>query len=176
MTLDEFWGHIQKSKRKDASAHADALVKRLAKLAPEEILDFDHWWGAMKSEAYLWDVWGAAYIVGGGCSDDGFIDFRSWLILQGRDTFQAVVADPDRLAALKLPARTRCECYPGMTAWFEANGMSRDNRDYDAWGAACAARHPVGRHTDKHDMGEDWDFDDETECRKRLPLLSKKYL
>lgn len=32
-------------------------------------------------EAYRRDLWAAAYHANGGCSDDGFIDFRIWLIL-----------------------------------------------------------------------------------------------
>ena len=31
MTLDEFWEHIQKSKRADPDAHAERIEKRLAK-------------------------------------------------------------------------------------------------------------------------------------------------
>jgi hypothetical protein len=34
----------------------------------------------------------------GGCSDDSFMDFRTWLMLQGRDAIEAVVQDPDVLA------------------------------------------------------------------------------
>ena len=34
---------------------------------------------------YRWDMWAAAYLIGGGCSDDGFIDFRAGLIAQGLD-------------------------------------------------------------------------------------------
>src|SRR3954463_8818781 len=114
MTLDEFWEHVRKTRRKDPREHADALTARLAKRPPAEIIDFDHWWGVLKRESYTWIVWGAAYIIGGGCSDDGFIDFRSWLILQGRDVFQKVVADPDSLADLKIGHDTQCECYPAM--------------------------------------------------------------
>jgi hypothetical protein len=34
------------------------------------------------------------------CSDDGFDYFRSWLMLQGRETFGRAVAAPDSLADL----------------------------------------------------------------------------
>ena len=52
----------------------------------------------MLAEAYHWDLWGAAYLINGGCSDDGFEYFRRWLVLQGRDVFQAAVSNPDTLA------------------------------------------------------------------------------
>ena len=176
MTLDEFWEHVHKSKRANPREHADTLIQRLSKLPPEEIVDFDHWWNLMKFEADLWEVWGAAYIIGGGCSDDGFSDFRSWLVLQGRETFQVVVANPDALANLKLPERPRCECYPGSRAWFAATGLARDDQGYEEFAAVRRARCPFGAYPPERDRGENWDFNDEAECRKRLPKLSKKYL
>jgi hypothetical protein len=38
------------------------------------------------------------YLIGGGCSDDGFIDFRAGLIAQGRDWYERAAASPDDLA------------------------------------------------------------------------------
>ena len=44
-------------------------------------------------------MWDAAGIMKEyGCSDDGFIDFRAWLIAQGREVYFAALADPDSLA------------------------------------------------------------------------------
>jgi hypothetical protein len=48
--------------------------------------------------SYLGSLWAAAYRINGDCSDDGFDYFRDWLITQGRDMFEAAVADPDALA------------------------------------------------------------------------------
>lgn len=176
MTLDEFWEHINKTRRKDPDAHVEKLVKRLSKLPSDEVLDFDHWWNVLKAEAYHWNLWGAAYLMNGGCSDDGFIDFRSWLILQGRDTFRAAVADPDTLADVADPdaEEATCECYPGLRAWFAATGRAEDDAGYAAWNAAGEARHPRSRT--EGDMGENWDFDDDDETRKRLPRLAELYL
>jgi hypothetical protein len=177
MTLDEFWGHIDKSKRKDPDAHAERLIKRLAKLKSEEIIDFDDWWNLMHAEAYHWDLWGAAYLINGGCSDDGFIDFRSWLVLQGRDVFQAAVANPDTLADVELAAEEAyCECYPASAAWFEATGSQRDEAGYAAQEAAYRARYPEERGEKEPDLGEQWDFDDYEEVRKRLPRLAARFI
>ncbi len=43
--------------------------------------------------AYHWDLWALAYMAQGGCSDDGFRDFRAWLILQGKELFEAALQD-----------------------------------------------------------------------------------
>lgn len=45
-----------------------------------------------------WNLWGAAYVINGGCSDDCFEYFRGWLVLQGRETFERALANPDSLA------------------------------------------------------------------------------
>ncbi|MDD4496516.1 MAG: DUF4240 domain-containing protein, partial [Eubacteriales bacterium] len=36
-------------------------------------------------------------------SDDGFNDFRMWLISRGRDTYMAALKNPDTLADLEMP-------------------------------------------------------------------------
>jgi hypothetical protein len=42
-----------------------------------------------------------AYLEGF-CSDDGFTYFRFWLVLQGRDVFETVLADPEYLGEIKV--------------------------------------------------------------------------
>src|SRR6185369_16521467 len=49
--------------------------------------------------AYRWDLWAAAYIVNGGCSDDGFEYFRAWLISQGQRFYEKCLADPEAVGA-----------------------------------------------------------------------------
>ena len=46
-----------------------------------------------------------AYLINGGCSDDGFAYFRSWLISRGRAAYAAAVRNPDSLAGLVDPDR-----------------------------------------------------------------------
>jgi len=55
-----------------------------------------------EDRAYTWELWAAAYIVGGGCSDDAFSDFRATLISMGRQTFERVIADPQSLPSLSF--------------------------------------------------------------------------
>ena len=64
------------------------------------------------------DLWGAAYLINGGCSDDGFDHFRGWLMTQGREVFARAVAEPDSLA--ELP-QVRAAALSG--AEFEAEEM-----------------------------------------------------
>jgi hypothetical protein len=44
----------------------------------------------------------AAVLIGDGCSTDGFVDFRRWLISAGRRVYSAAIWDPDTLAAVEF--------------------------------------------------------------------------
>ena len=177
MTDAEFWAHISatRPRRYDADAHADALTSRLAGLPEGDILDFVHHWDAAGARAYRQDLWGAAYLVNGGCSDDGFQYFRWWLILQGRAAFDAALADPDSLVeVLDGEREVEAEVYPGLMAWFRATGTTEDDAGYAAFNRAMRFRHPTPP-TDPP-LAPEWDFDDDAEVRRRLPRLAAAYL
>ena len=60
--------------------------------------------------AYQYGLWTAANVMErGGCSDDGFMDFRAWLVAQGKEVYLAALADPDSLAnaARRVPGSER---------------------------------------------------------------------
>jgi len=78
-----FWKIIDESRQRadgDLDKQVDMLRARLEQSEPEEIVQFDKLFREYWIRAYTWDLWAAAYIIGGGCSDDGFMDFRGWLI------------------------------------------------------------------------------------------------
>jgi Protein of unknown function (DUF4240) len=63
-----------------------------------DVLDYHHIHSWLMAQFYRLALWGAAYLINGGCSDDGFDYFRGWLLSQGHATWQAALADPDSLA------------------------------------------------------------------------------
>lgn len=79
------------------------LTAALAGLPPEDIIEFDELAHAAQDQAYTAALWEACYVIEPGCSDDGFLAWRQWLIGQGRAAFERVLAEPDRLADL-VPA------------------------------------------------------------------------
>jgi hypothetical protein len=76
------------------------LGESLSALTVPEIEAFQRVFDDKLAQAYSWDLWGAAYVVHGGESDDGFEYFRRWLISRGRSSFEKAVAEPDSLAEL----------------------------------------------------------------------------
>jgi hypothetical protein len=85
----------------------DSLTDYLATLTEQDILEYYERFEKMREALYRYDLWAAAYLIGGGCSDDGFIDFRAGLIAQGRDWYQKAVASPDSLAGHPAVAGAR---------------------------------------------------------------------
>lgn len=149
----------------DPDRQVEAVKKRLVKLPPTEIQKFHRLFNQKLADAYTWDLWGAGYLINGGCSDDGFAYFRAWLISQGRAVYEAALANPDSLAGL----------------------TDRDRDDYEAedlWGVALDAYEEVtGKDMPavdfdwpKEPRGRRWDFDDDEEVLRRLPKLAKIYL
>jgi hypothetical protein len=95
---DRFWQIVDGTVSDDYDAQLDALAEVVSKLSREEIIAFAGDFQKASAAAYRWDLWGAAYLINGGCSDDGFIDFRSWLIAQGKSVYDAALANPESLA------------------------------------------------------------------------------
>lgn len=116
--------------------------------------------------ANRWDLWAAAYIMNGGCSDDGFLYWRCWLIAQGKANFDLAVADPQALAGMKLRfgEEGEYELEDLLMAFEEA----MDNAEIDDEDKPMI--------TDSGELqGTEFDFEDEDELQKRFPKLLKKF-
>lgn len=176
MTLDEFWATIASTRHSDVDAHLAALETHLAALPPDEIVDFDYWWKVLLREADHWALSGAFYLLTGRHSDDGFLYFRDWLILRGRDAFSAAVSDPDTLADLTDPSgHYSGENSVAINAWFAVTGLDPDD-GYDAFYAAQEVRHPSPAAPDlRVDRSGWWDSENEAEARLRLPRLAARF-
>lgn len=101
MDGDAFWLIIQETFVKaagDFDAQQSILTNALRKLEPGQIILFDNRFRQLRGYAYTWKLLGAAYLIQQGCGDDSFVDFRDWLIAQGREFFYRSVEDPDSLA------------------------------------------------------------------------------
>jgi hypothetical protein len=149
---------------------AKHAVAELASRDPEEIVAWGRHLDKVMAASGKEDLWAAAYLINGGCSDDGFDYFRGWLIANGREVLARAVREPDSLA--ELPA-VRAAAANG--AVFEAEEVLSvaDDAYQQATGSELP---PSGVPASRPDPAQLWDFDDEEEMARRLPRLSRLFL
>jgi hypothetical protein len=175
MNEDRFWRLIEESRTKAkpkiakgvdvAGLQEKALEEVLNPLTPGDLAAFDRHFHRLSLKAYRWDLWAAAYWIGGGCSDDGFMDFRANLVSLAKEAYERVLADPNALA--------------------DVVGRP-DTPDLQAEGIGYVAARLHEKKTGKrppddpevkfpeNPAGEEFDFDDDAEMRRRLPKLTAR--
>jgi hypothetical protein len=177
MDMQQFWKLIEDARRQVSDpADGEEVAARAAALLSAYSRERDRCCRAglagADGRSYRTPLWAAAYVINGGCSNDGFEYFRGWLILQGREVFEHVVADPDALADLPViraqaPGAAYLECedtlYIAARAYRAATGEELPPQPF-----------PI-RHREL-DPAWDFDFDDQIEMKRRLPRLAALFL
>jgi len=174
MPADKFWQII------DASAEHKPRRKRqlkqlnteLSKLDAPQVHSFDLAFEVQMQRAYTWDLWGGAYIMLGGASDDGFVYFRRWLISQGSSTFEAALRYAENLADL-LPPDTKE--FPEFEE-FAYVGMEVLRKKTGKWPWDPGAEYTMDSVApgNKEPRGERF-VDSEEHLSKRYPKLWKRF-
>jgi hypothetical protein len=132
----------------------------LKKLPPDEICEFDRHFVRRRMEAYRWDLWAVAYIINGGCSDDGFEYFRCWLIGQGQKAYETVLASPEKISRW---IKEDEETFEGESLMYAAS---------DAYEAVTTEEMPpTDAEYAEMPAGERWE---ENDLDKMYPRLCKK--
>jgi Protein of unknown function (DUF4240) len=175
MDREQFWALIEAAKTSsggDCQAQTAQLVAALRQGPVDEILDWDRIHAELRVESYRWDLWGAASLINGGCSDDGFDYFRGWLLGQGRAIWEAALADPDSLA--DHPQVRVHRPYQDFYVYLECEHIL--GVAYEAYEALTGQEFTPevpGRHPwpGFPDLGERWNFEDTAEMRARYPRL-----
>ena len=147
----------------DTGRQSELLEERLRRLPPRQIVDFQRIRRRLDEQAYTWDLWGAAYVIEDGCSDDCFRDFRSYLISLGNEPYEAALRDPDSLAPVVQDAET-------------GNWENADSVAGDAYENAAGEDIPA----DDSDLsgsprGEPWDDEDQDALVQRYPALAARF-
>ena len=163
-----FWGIVERSTQAAGNQEQQeaGLRRILAALPVEDLVAWQATYDAKRAAAYSWDLWGAAYVIHGGASDDGFDYFRSWLIARGRRVYEAALADPDSLAgAIPTGMNEAAEFegfgYVAMELWAKRTG-----RD--------PAQMPSGATQPAKPTGKPWS-EDPAVLAARYPKLWKRF-
>jgi hypothetical protein len=168
MQIEEFWRLIASSKASSDGSfdgYAESLQETLSQLPEANIVAFDRTFDQFMNRADTWDLWGAAYIIGGGCGDDSFIDFRSWLISMGQAVYESAVADAESLADIELGPEAEEDVFFEEFAYVAS-------RAYEEKTGTDMPRTPALAHAGT--SGEEWDEDGD-DLAQRFPQLWAKY-
>jgi hypothetical protein len=147
----------------DTARQSELLERRLSELAARQIVYFQRIRHRLDLRAYTWDLWGAAYVIEDGCSDDCFRDFRGYLISLGRGPYEAALRDPDSLAPIAQDAE--------QGDWENADSVA---------GHAYASATGEDIPADDSDLsgdprGEPWDDKDQEALMQRYPRLAARF-
>ncbi|MBO2457773.1 DUF4240 domain-containing protein [Actinomadura violacea] len=184
------WWDLIEDARAAAGGHADdrdspddpligLVTDRLLALDGPGIVAFDAALTRVLDAAYRWPLWNAAYLIEGGCGDDGFMDFRAGLALLGREVFTRAVDDPDSLADVPTVVRMAKE----DKGWIGAEGLLY--AAVNAYERVIGGRESFDTAVEtalrsmrslEHPLGESWDVEDDAETRRRLPRLAELFL
>ncbi|MDR2222747.1 MAG: DUF4240 domain-containing protein [Flavobacteriaceae bacterium] len=169
MGEEQYWNIIAASlaNSDDQSEQYAYIVKALDKLSLEEIIGFSLTTSHLTNEIYTSHMWCAGYIMNGGCSDDGFIDFRNWVVSRGKEVYYAAKAKPDSLINEVDVAEDE---YAGFEEFGYVAGTVFENatetKIYDYIDS------PIKYNLD---ITFDWDDDDEESMRVICPQLYAYY-
>ena len=161
-----FWPLIADTRQaagNDTGRQSELLEERLSRLPAQQIVDFARMRRGLDERLYSWDIWGAAYVIEDGCSDDCFRDFRAYVISLGRGPYEAALRDPDSLAAVAQDAE--------QGDWENADDVAPD-----AYQSATGEDFPL----DDSDLsgtphGEPWDDEDGDALAQRYPRLAERF-
>ena len=147
----------------DTERQSGLLEERLSQLPPRAIAEFQRIRQRLEERAYTWDIWGAAYVIEDGCSDDCFRDFRGYLISLGPKAYEAALRDPDSLAPIVEDAETG--------DWENADSVAAD-----AYESATGDELPVDDSDLSGDpRGKPWDDEHVEALIARYPRLAEKF-
>jgi hypothetical protein len=120
MKNNKFWKIIENTNQQslgDRDKYCKILKEKLEALSINEVIEFHDYLCSYQSLAYRTDLWEAATIINGCCTDDGFDYFRSWLISAGRSVYEYALCNPESLVdVVEVGTRYEFECIDYIAA------------------------------------------------------------
>ena len=100
-SLQQFWKILESTARgtgPNRDAHVRRIEQKLKQLSLDDLASFKRHLNRAMAKGCTFGLMVASFAVRSHLSDDSFLDFRAWLILHGRKTFEAAVRNPDTVA------------------------------------------------------------------------------
>lgn len=175
MTENQFWELVDAAHKKGEDRHEQLewLVERLARKPVSDIIRFDNHFNRNYIKSYTSDLWAAAWIIMGGCSDDSFDYFRAWLLFLGREPYEKAIRNPEsiipQLEELEEDVPEFEDFLSAATEAFEEKtGQDQDSylQLYDQLS---------GDDPGQPEMVLDWNEEDEEGLRRKFPRLWELY-
>ncbi len=161
MDDDRFWTLIEQTRvARTYEDQQEMLGELLGMLAPVEIMKFDNRFRFYKGEAMTWELWAAAYIMNGGCSDDCFSDFRDWLISRGKKIYYDCLANQNEVIYLDHD--------PAVDEW-EGFGYVV----MEAYESKTGQRMPEGFRENHEIRGKEWE---ESQLPQKFSVIWNKWM
>ena len=158
MKKEQFWVMIESVDQMgllDQDAICNQMETDLSRCSLEDILDWHSilnlYWDAADRD----DLWRMSEILGAHSTDDGFSDFRSWLISRGREVYRNALRDPKTLATVpRKGEKLNFECFHYVA--INAYKMKTHQEGLDMLESFYEAldRHPLSTETE-HEVREE---------------------
>ncbi|MCA2191007.1 DUF4240 domain-containing protein [Nonomuraea cavernae] len=192
MSIAEFWTLIEQS-RGETQTKVDRvnwLKRQLQNRGMEAVLDFWMWLCITRERVNTWDMFGAFYNVFNIGSSDRFMDFQYWLIGLGKKDFDTIAIEPDSLISFSR-IRHLIDLDAAWSPSDRESGWSAETSPY--FGALASVAFDTYEALTGSDSshlseevrasrgvefgsaydfnGEEWNVDDPSEVRDRLPRI-----
>jgi hypothetical protein len=166
MTEAAFWQLMSETRSaagNDTGKQSELLKDRLTQLSPAAIIEFARVRQRLDERAYTWNLWGAAYVIEDGCSDDCFRNFRGYLISLGEGPYVNALSNPDSLASVAQDAET-------------GNWENADNVAPDAYSSVTGGDFPLADSDPSGaPRGTPFNEDDTAALARRYPRLAARF-
>ena len=162
MSEEIFWQLIDKSRNAandDYQTQITSLKTILLSLEPTEIEKFNNTFIALLAASYDYKLWGASYVINGGCSDDCFDYFRQYIIGHGKEKFYQTIKDPE-------------SCVNWVKSEEEDNWEGLQYSAIGAYKQKTGKEIPMTYHPNFELKGKKFD---ENTVMKKYPKLAKKF-
>jgi hypothetical protein len=161
-----FWqliGDTRTAAGDDTARQSELLKERLTRVSPQAIIEFAQIRDRLDERAYTNDLWGAAYVIEDGCSDDCFRDFRGYVISLGQGPYENALRDPDSLASVAQDAET-------------GNWENADNVAPDAYSSVTGTDFPLDDSDPSGPLrGTPFNENDPAALDSRYPRLAARF-